>query len=142
MTFTYTAGSSTDANRVRLLIGDTDSAASPQLADEEITDLLTMYGTYRAAAAGAADALAAKCARLATQKSMGQASLMWDRFNQLTKLAKSLRDNAARSAVPFAGGMSRSLRNTNDQDTDAVFPRFRTGMLDDPTTLINSSTST
>ena len=141
MTFTYTAGSTTDLARVRLLIGDTDSAANPQLADEEIADLLTIYGSFRAAAAGAADALAAKCARLATQKSMGQASLMWDRFNQLIKLARTLREAVGRSAVPFAGGMSRSLRDTNDQDTDLVQPRFRTGMLDNPPVTDGASSS-
>src|SRR5688572_5742391 len=143
MAFTYVAGTADDPTRIRLLIGDTDSAAPDQqrLEDAEITDLLTIYGDFRAAAAGAADALAAKFARLATEKSMGQASLVWQRFKQLQELARSLRNNAARAAVPFAGGMSKSLRDTNTANTDLVQPRFRTGMLDNPSTLDDASTS-
>lgn len=144
MTFSYTAGSTSDASQVRLLIGDTDSNAPAQqrLEDEELTILLTLYGSVRSAAAGAADALAAKFARLATEKSMGQASLVWKRFEQLQALAKTLRDAAARSsAVPFAGGMSKALRDTNLADTDLVRPRFQTGMLDDPSTLDTSTSA-
>lgn len=142
MAFSYTAGSTANLDRIRLLIGDTDSAAPDQqrLEDAEITDLLTIYGSYRAAAAGAADALAAKFARLATGKSMGQASLQWRRFDQLVALAQSLRNSAARAAVPFAGGMSKAIRDTNTADTDLIQPRFRSGMLDNPSSL-DASTS-
>lgn len=143
MAFTYTAGSTSDLNRVRLLVGDTDSAAAEQqrLEDDEITDLITMYGGYRAAAPAAADALSAKFARLATSKSMGQASLAWDRFKQLRQLAQDLRAQAARVAIPFAGGMSQDLRDTNRQDTDLIQPRFRTGMLDNPPSGDSSTTT-
>lgn len=141
MTFTYVAGTADNPTRVRLLIGDTDSNAPAQqrLEDEEITDLLTIYGNYRAAAAAAADALAAKFARLATEKGMGRASLVWDRFKQLQALAESLRASLSRAAVPFAGGMSKSLRETNDADTDLVQPRFRTGLFDNPPSFSEST---
>lgn len=144
MAFSYTPGSTTSLNRVRLLIGDTDSAAAAQqrLEDEEITDLLTIAGSYRAAAAAAADALAAKFARLATSKSMGQASLVWQRFQQLRQLAADLRASVSLAAVPFAGGISISQKDTNDQDTDRVKPNFKIGMLDNPSTLDGSTTST
>ena len=143
MTFTYTAGATTDANRVRLLIGDTDSAAPAQqrLEDEEITDLLTITGGYRAAAAASADALAAKFARLATAKSMGQASLAWKRFEQLTALANQIRTSVSVSAVPFASGWSRSQKDTQAADTDRITPSFTRGMLDNPSTLNSTSTA-
>ncbi len=143
MAFSYTAGSTASLDRVRLLIGDTDSAAPEQqrLEDAEITDLVTIFGNYRAAAAAAAEALAAKFARLCTSKHMGQASLEWQRFQQLLQLARTLRNASARAAIPFAGGMSKSLRETNDANTDLVQPRFRTGMLDNPSTLEGASTS-
>lgn len=143
MTFSYTAGGATSLDRVRMLIGDTDGDATEQqrLEDEEINDLLTLFGSYRAAAAGAADALAAKYARQATEKSVGQASLVWKRFEQLRQLAKDLRSSVAYTAVPFAGGLSHDIRDTNLQDTDLVQPSFRKGMLDNPP-ITDQSTST
>ena len=142
MTFSYTAGGGTNLDRVRMLIGDTDSNAETQqrLEDEEITDLISISGGYRAAAAAAADALAAKYARLAVEKAVGKASFVWKRFEQLRQLAKDLRSSTAFTAVPFAGGLSESLRNTNSQDTDLVKPAFQRGMLDNPSTIESTST--
>jgi hypothetical protein len=142
MTFTYTPGSTTSATRVRLLVGDTDPNAPLQerLEDEEITDLLLIFGGYRAAAAGGAEALAAKFARSATNKTMGQASLAWKRFDQLTALAKTLRSSVSLAAVPFAGGISVSQKETLEQDTDRVTPSFQKGMLDNPSSVNTTST--
>ena len=143
MAITYTAGDTGNRTRVRLLIGDTDTQAPIQqrLEDEEIDDLLTISGGYRASAAAAAMALAAKFARLATSKSMGQASLAWRRYEQLTDLANDLRAGLSLAAVPFAGGISQSVKDTNALDTDRVKPNFKVGMLDNPSTL-DGSTST
>jgi len=142
VTFTYTPGDTSSATRVRLLIGDTDPDAPLQqrLENEEITDLLTISGGYRAAAAAAADALAGKFARLASSKRMGQASLEWRRFEQLTSLAKTLRSSVSLAAVPFAGGISVAQRDTLDQDTDRVTPSFQKGMLDNPSS-VNTTTT-
>lgn len=144
MTFTYTPGSTTDATRVRLLIGDTDPEAPLQqrLENEEITDLLTIAGGFRAAAAMACDALAAKFASRATAKRMGQASLEWKRFEQLTAMAKQLRSAVSLAAIPFAGGISRAQRQSLDQDTDRITPSFQRGMLDNPSSLNLNTTST
>jgi hypothetical protein len=143
MTFTYTPGDTADATRVRLLIGDTDPTAPLQqrLENEEITDLLTISGGYRAGAAAAADALAAKFARLATGKRMGQASLEWQRFKQLTDLAKNLRSAVSLAAVPFAGGISKTVRDNLAQDTDRITPSFQRGMLDNPSSVSTTSTA-
>lgn len=143
MTFTYTPGDTSSATRVRLLIGDTDPEAPLQqrLENEEITDLLTIAGGYRAAAALACDALAAKFARLATDKRMGQASLAWRRFESLTAMAKQLRASVSLSAIPFAGGISQSVRDTLDQDTDRITPSFQKGMLDNPSSVNTTSTA-
>lgn len=142
MTFTYTPGSTTSATRVRLLVGDTDPTAPLQerLEDEEITDLLAIYGGYRAAAAGAAEALAGKFARSATNKKLGQAELAWKRFDQLSSLAKSLRSTVSLAAIPFAGGISIAQKQTLEQDTDRVTPSFQKGMLDNPSAVRTTST--
>jgi len=143
MTFTYTPGSTTNATRVRLLVGDTDPTAPLQerLEDEEITDLLAIYEGYRAAAAGGAEALAAKFARAATSKKLGQAELAWERFKQLTSLAKSLRSTVSLAAVPFAGGISVSQKTSLVQDTDRVTPSFQKGMMDNPSSFDTSASS-
>lgn len=143
MTFTYTPGDTASATRVRLLIGDTDPDAPLQqrLENEEITDLLAISGSYRAAAAAAAEALAAKFASRATAKRMGQASLEWKRFEQLTSLAKALRSAVSLAAIPFAGGISQSVRDTLSLDTDRVTPSFQKGMLDNPSSLDSVTTS-
>lgn len=99
-----------------------------------------MSGDYRSAASSAADALAAKFARLATAKSMGQASLAWKRFEQLTALANRLRASASFAAIPFAGGISKALKTSNAQDTDSVTPSFVKGMLDNPPSTQSTST--
>ena len=145
MTFTYTPGDTGNGTRVRLLIGDTDPEAPLQqrLENEEITDLLTMFGAYRAAAAAAADALAAKFARLATEKRMGQASLAWKRYESLTALAKTLRASASFAALPFAGGISVAQKQSLDQDTDRIQPSFVKGMMDNPSSAnLNTTSST
>lgn len=144
MTFTYTPGATTDSDRVRLLIGDTDIDApeNQRLENEEITDLLTIAGGYRAAAAMAADALAAKFASRVTSKRMGQASLEWKRFEQLSALAKAIRAQVSATAIPFASGYSKALRDARDQDTDKIQPSFKRGILDNPSTLTNYTTST
>jgi hypothetical protein len=141
MAFSYTPGSTTSLNRVRLLLGDTDSSAPVQqrLEDEEITDLLTIAGGYRAGAAAAASALSGKFARLATSKSMGRASLVWQRFQQLRELAKDLQASVSLAAVPFAGGISQAIKDTNAADTDRVTPAFVKGMLDNPSSMNTTS---
>jgi hypothetical protein len=144
LAFSYDAGGDSDKDTVRLLIGDTDPevAAQQRLEDEEITRLVAIHGSYQAAAPHAADALAAKFSRLVTKKGMGQASLEWDRFNFLRTLAKDLRRSLALSAVPFAGGLSKSRRDTNRQNTDLVQPKFERGMLDHDSAFNGSTTST
>lgn len=143
MTFTYTPGDTSSATRVRLLIGDTDPDAPLQqrLENEEITDLLTIAGGFRAAAAMACDALAAKFARGATAKRLGQASLEWKRFDQLTALAKQLRSAVSLAAIPFAGGISKAQRQSLDQDQDRITPSFQRGMMDNPSTMNTTSTA-
>lgn len=101
-----------------------------------------MNGGFWNAASAAAAALAAKFARLATSKQMGQASLVWQRFQQLRQLATDLSAKASYTAVPFASGYSRSLRDTNEQDTDIIPPAFKEGMLDYASTLNDNTTST
>lgn len=142
MTFSYTAGSGTDRDRIRFRIGDTDPLKPVQerLEDAEIDDALVTEGGWLAAAAVCAYSLAGKFATKATSKRMGQASLEWKKFEYLTALATSLRASVSFAAIPFAGGISKALKNTNAQDTDSVVPSFTKGMLDNPPSTQSTST--
>ncbi len=130
MSFTYTAGA-TPKDDVRLLIGDVDGNAmlDVRLEDEEIVRLLELEGSTLHASATAAEALAAKFARKAEGSSGGLVPSR-TRAQELTSLAARIRARASSSAVPTAGGITISSRQT--QDPNRIQPAFRRGMLDNP----------
>lgn len=146
MTFTYTAGTANDLTRIRLRIGDTDSSVAAQLRleDEEIADLLITEGSFRRSAAAAAEALAAKYARKATEKSVGSASVSYsERFKQLMDLAKALRSGAALAGTSsvYTGGVLRSELDESRADTTLVQPAFRRDQFDNPEALTGAAVS-
>jgi hypothetical protein len=120
-------------DRVRFLIGDTDTN-DQQLSDEEINALLVEnHNNPYLAAVNCCRALEAQYARKVT-KSMGDISIQYD---QLTKhysdLARSLTMKATLAAIPpYSGGISVSDKRIDAQNTDLVQPRFRRGMHDEP----------
>lgn len=135
MTCTYTPGSSSDADRIRARIGDTDTSAptNQRLEDEEIADFIATEGGYRTAAIVAARALAAKFLRLAAQKTVGQLQLVYQRRAEgLLDIADSLERHAAHVAKPLAGGMSLSEKQSDAADVDATQPANRRGDFDNP----------
>lgn len=62
MAFTYTPGSTTDLNRVRLALGDTDSARA-LFTDDELSDFLVQETSINGACAAACEALSVRFAR-------------------------------------------------------------------------------
>lgn len=135
MTFTYTPGGTSNLNRIRSRIGDTDqnAASTQRLEDEEISDFLTTEGGYRSAAAASARALAAKFVRLASDKTVGSLRLVWQRrYEDLIALSKELKASVAGAALPLAGGMSVSEKQTDSQKDDLVKPDFKRDMFDTP----------
>jgi hypothetical protein len=132
MTFSYTAGGS-DRDDVRLLIGDIDSEAmeNARLEDEDIDRLLVLQPNVRLAAADAADILAAKFTRLMEGSSSGP-SPSRTRAQELRATASRLRASPAGTAVPTAGGLTISSKQTRAADTDRVQPAFRRGLMDHP----------
>lgn len=86
MSFTYSL--STDTGKIRLWIGDTDSA-SPVFSDEEIAAMYTQSeNDIRQTAANLLYALASSRARLAKMKSAGKYS------EDTRSIAKDLREQA------------------------------------------------
>ena len=111
MAWTYDPALATDADRVRLLIGDTN-AADPLLSDEEIAAMLTQEGGITEAAARAAETLVIVCGRKAQEVSddIGQRV----KYGDLAALYRTL---AARLRVQLAGATtvapSRSVNVIN-----------------------------
>lgn len=114
-----------DLDWVRFRIGDTDTT-DEQVSDTEITALLTVYGSKEAAAYEAARGLASKYARQAT-KAVGDLKInLSDLHKQFLAIAADIKKTiATNSAVPLAGGISKSRKETVQADTDRVRPRFR-----------------
>lgn len=139
MTWTYISPASGNRDKVRTYIGDTDST-DPLLSDEQITYALSEAGTVRAASALCAEWIAALFSRKA-DKSVGDLSISYSqRASQYTQLAAGLRSRAARTVLPYFGGISETAKDTREADTDRVEPAFTVDMLDDP--LVSSGTDT
>ena len=130
MSFSYFPGIG-PTDDVRLLIGDTDpnAAEDARLENEDIVRLIALHGGLRHSAAAAARALAAKFARKFEGSSGGPAPSR-TRAQDLMALANRLESAAAAAAVPFAGGLRQSEKDTASADTDRVQPSFSRGMLD------------
>lgn len=134
MTYTYDgnpAGSSLDA--VRYLTGDTDDC-DQQLQDEEIDYQLSVDGSVTQAAASCCRVLAARYARKATSKKVGDLALEWsDRSKTYLALAVELETRGAAIIVGgMAGGISRDAKAAAAADTDRTLPTFYRGMHDTP----------
>lgn len=134
MTMNYTPGGGAKDD-VRLLIGDTNTEAlfDSRLEDEDIERLLVLEGGVRRSAARAADILAAKFARKAESTAIGQdRNVVSTRAAELRATARELRQSAAAEAIPTAGGITQSSKDSAETNTDRVAPAFRRGMLDNP----------
>ena len=135
MAWTY-SGDPSDSDRdwVRFRVGDTDST-DPQLTDGEIDSLVSDEGSKEAAALAAVRAILAKYARL-VDKSVGDLHLSYSqRQASYQALAERLeRLYALRTAIPFAGGISISGKETLEDDTDRVAPFAKRGQFSQPGT--------
>lgn len=136
MTWTYTNKPSTvNRDAVRFLIRDIDDS-NPLITDEEITFALSEESNIYLAASMIAVSLGAKFAGKA-DKAVGDLKITYkssaDAYKQL---ADTLRVRGNRtSALPFAGGISQSQKETVRLDSDRVAPSFRRGITDNPRNL-------
>jgi hypothetical protein len=127
--------------KVRLLIGDTDSARQ-QLQDEEIDWVLTEQAVVTYAAAACAEMLASKYAFLVNTEVSELRVSAAARHKHYLELAERLRKAAGSLpggdgtgvalATMYAGGVNRSEKDTLDDDTNLVRPTFGLGQDDHP----------
>ena len=132
MAWTYSGDpASSDRDQIRFLIGDTNT--NDQLvSDEEIAWALTQGSIYNAAAI-CARSIAAAFSRLA-DKSVDDLKISYSQKSaQYSKLADNLEDkDSFKSLSVYAGGISASDKQSNEEDTDRVSPSFSKGMTDNP----------
>lgn len=126
MSWTYTGDPTSSAkDSVRFLIGDTDQH-DPLLDDQEI---LYMLGQYNNAPLNAAirccEQIAAKFSRRVNE-SVGQVRMDFAQASKAYRdMAMDLRRRMAIEGVkPFAGGISKSQKVSENQDKDRVKPNF------------------
>jgi len=124
MSFSYSGDpSASDKDAVRFLIRDT-VASTKEFEDEEIAYMLTTKGDVRSAAILALKTLAAKYAT-AVDKAVGDLRLsLSQKYEHYVDLIRQYEKEAVLVAVPYAGGISVADKDTYEQDSDRVKPRF------------------
>ena len=133
MTWTYDVAqlSTSQLMQVRRLIGDVKTN-DQLLQDEEINFALSRYAVIELAAAECCRDLATQFAR---EVDLVQGELKTNYSNKaraFNSLAMQLenRGMARGGAIPYAGGISQSDKDTQVQDTDRVPPNFNRGEFD------------
>lgn len=113
---------------VRILVHDTD-CANAKLSDETIDYYLTSEPSVWYAAGMAAETIAGQYSAQGTI-TVGDLSIQRS-ISEYRGLSKQLRMRGARGAVPFAGGIKLSDKDTETADSDRVAPSFTIGIHDD-----------
>jgi len=129
MTATFSNNpSGSNRDLVRILISDTTG----KLSDETINYLLASEPSVWYAAAMACDLIAGQTEGVSGM-TVGDLTINYGGVrSDYVSLAKQLRVRGSRGAVPFAGGITQSAKDTEKANTDRVVPAFSIGMHDDP----------
>ena len=138
MTATYTNQPGTvDIDTVRHEVNDKDCdpESGAQLTDQEIQYAIDTNNHILLAAASCAEQIAATYAPEPKSKMVGDLQVNYGgegRYATYTSLAKSLRTRAAKKvgSKVYAGGLSKTDKQTAERDTDRVQPVFQVGMDD------------
>ena len=131
MTFSYDPQLDTDLDVVRFLVQDTVSATA-ELANEEITYLLTTYGSPEGAALAAARSLYAKYAKQVS-KAVGDLRISYsDRAKAWSDLLGQLETQAIATnpLEIYVGGVERADAEDDAEDVDLEPGRFAVGFHD------------
>lgn len=140
MSWSYDPALSTDKDKVRLFIGDTDTTAQ-LFSDEEISALLVSVPSPSLAAALLADAQAAKYSRFSAISIDGASFAYQQRADMFRTLANRLRAQATATeaggiGTPAVSGVSISEDNGVAADPDREPSRITVGGFDYPGTMI------
>jgi hypothetical protein len=131
MAATYDSTLSTDKDKVRFYIQDTDTA-NAQMQDEEITAMISLHGSYKEAAIVCCETLAMGYAGQDDSRKIGNMTLsnFFAKSKRYLELAKILKARFSNVITPYAGGISVSGKETYAEDSDIVQPAFKRNMMD------------
>ena len=129
MSWEYDGDFTQQRDQVRFLIQDTNSSR-PLVTDEEIAWLISTEANVYMAAAMICEGLVAKAGNVKTRW-IGDLRVTLD-SGMYRGLAASLRSRGMSHQLPFAGGISVSDKESQQQDSDAVQPRVFKTELDNP----------
>lgn len=140
VTYTYSGDPATsDLDAVRSLVGDTELASDGTLlaTDEEVLWALATEGNYYRAAALVCESIGLRLAPRGgvASKKVGDLTISYQAGSSTTDWsarATRLRLRANLSSTPEAGGISRTEKIANEDDTDLTTPSFRRGQFDTP----------
>lgn len=133
MTFTYSGDpAASDLDNLRFTVGDTIST-DVLLTDEELNSILVTNTSVKSAAVVAVRRILAIMSRQVT-KAVGDLRLnLSDRMKHYKQLLGELQYSLTLSqGGPVAGGISRSRKQTVEEDTDRVIPDAERGQFDHP----------
>ena len=133
MSFTYNI--TTNIGKVRFKIAD-KTASSYLVEDDEIQEYLTLNdNNVNLAAYEIALALSAHYSSVAEKRKIGELYLdTRDIADKYRKLADNLKKSYRTTASVYCGGISQSDKDTYEEDSDRVKPKFTKGMHDYKTT--------
>lgn len=128
MTFTYSSSETTDRNRVRGKTGDTDTATSRQLLQDETIDaILVLYPTVLAASIECIKRIIARLARDYDRSAVGMSVTRSPAIQTYKDLLIDLEREASSGAQMFVGGVSKSNNDILAADTNYVKASFKIG---------------
>lgn len=137
MSWTYNSGVTTTNDKVRLLIGDTDST-DPLLTDAELNFLTGQAGSIYGVAALACQAIAAKYARQVDKRVGDLALSSSQKAKHYAAEAQKYAKLGAILVTPIAGGISIDAKDVVDSDSDRVRPSFSRGQFANDDTIDDS----
>lgn len=133
MAFTYGGDpENSDRDRVRFEIGDTDSNEQ-LLTDQEISFCINNNDTIWGACAQACEAIAAQLSKRTDVRAGPGGHLnvkLSQKVEQYTSKAAEFRRKAAMLRKPSVGGISISDKDSVEEDSDRVAPKFKKGLHD------------
>ena len=129
MTWSYSSALSTDRDKIRLKIGDTNTN-DQLLADEAIDVALLDTDDVILAAITCVKWILAKIARDVDRSTQGPTSSRSQKTLHYRELLEDLEKEAYASVGCEVGGVSDSSKTTLESDTDFLQPTFSVGMDD------------
>lgn len=129
MTFTYDETAlSTELNRIRLELGDTDSD-DILLQDEEIEQVQSEQDTFYKRVASCCRLICNKIARRVDYKLSLLSESASDLYERYQKMEKEYSTRASFNH-PWLGSIKKDLKDDVESDTDLVKSRFKRGQMD------------